>query len=61
MPGLSSKTMILHGDLTKWDWNPSTDTAFQHLKAWICQTLLNTSLMYYDKSKPVIEQSDASK
>ena len=61
MPGLSSKTMFLHGQLTKWDWNPSTDAAFQHIKAWICQTLLNTTLMYYNRSKPVIEQSDASK
>ena len=61
MPGLSSKIMFLHGQLTKRDWNPSTDAAFQHLKAWICQTLLNTTLMYYDRSKPVIEQSDASK
>ena len=41
--------------------NPSTDAAFQHLKAWICQTLLNATLAYYDQSKPVVVQMDASK
>ena len=36
------------------------DPAFQHLKAWVCQTILNTTLMYYDRSKPVVVQTDAS-
>ena len=37
------------------------DAVFQHFKAWICQTLLNTALMYHDRFKPVIVQMDASK
>ena len=37
------------------------DAAFQCLKAWICQTLLNATLAYYDRSKPVVVQMDASK
>ena len=32
----------------------------QYLKAWICQTLLKTMLVYYDWFKPVIVQTDAS-
>ena len=44
-----------------WEWNPSTNTAFQHLKAWICQTLLRNTLAYHDCSKPVIVQTDSSK
>ena len=47
--------------LAKWDWNPSTDAACQHLIAWICQTLLNTTLASYDQSKPVVLQMDTSK
>ena len=60
IPGLSTKTTFLHEQLAKWDWNPLTDTTFQCLKAWICQTLLNTTLVCYHKSKPVIMQADAS-
>ena len=37
------------------------DAAFQHLKAWICQTLLNTTLTYSDCSNLVIVQTDTSK
>ena len=37
------------------------DATFQHLKAWICHTLLNTTLTYYDRrTKPVIVQTNAS-
>ena len=36
------------------------DAAFQHLKTWICQTLLNITLAYYDRSKPVVVQTDVS-
>ena len=57
IPSLSAKTMFLHEQLAKWDWNPSTDAAFQH---WICQTLLNATLAYYDRSKLVVVQMDAS-
>ena len=60
IPVLSAKTTFLWEQLAKWDWNPSTDAVFQHLKAWICQTLLNATLEYYDQSKPVIVQMDAS-
>ena len=37
-----------------------TDSAFQCLKAWICQTVLKVTLAYYDRSKPVVVQTDAS-
>ena len=37
IPGLSSKTTFLREQLSQWDWNPSTDSAFHHLIAWICQ------------------------
>ena len=30
-------------------------------KTWVCQTLLSTTLMYYDWFKPVIVDTDASK
>ena len=53
--------MFLWEQTVKWDWNPLTNAAFQHLKAWIYQTLLNTTLVYYDQSKPVVVQTDASK
>ena len=43
IPGLSAKTTFLHEQLVEWGWNPSTDAAFQHLIAWICQTLLNAT------------------
>ena len=52
--------MLLQKQLDKWDWNPLTDAAFQCLKAWICQTLLNATLVYYTRSKPVIVPTDAS-
>ena len=32
IPGLSNKTAFLWEQLSQWDWNPSTDSAFQHLK-----------------------------
>ena len=57
---LSTKTTFVCEQLAEWDWNPSRDTAFQHLKAWICQTLLNATLTYYDRSKPVLVQTDTS-
>ena len=58
IPSLSSKIMLLQEQLTKWDLNPLTDPAFQYLKAWICQTLLNATVVYYDRSKPLIVQTD---
>ena len=60
IPGLFAKTTFLCEQLAKLDWNPSTDTAFWHLKAWICQTLLSATLVYYDRSKPVVVQMDTS-
>ena len=53
--------MFLCKQLAKLDWNLSIDTASQCIKAWICQTFLNTTLTYYDRSKPVIVQMDSSK
>ena len=59
--GLSSKTTFLCEHLAEWDWKPSMDSAFQHLKACICKTLLNATLMYYDRFKSVIVQTEACK
>ena len=61
IPGLSAKTTFLCKQLAKWDWNPSTDAAFHCLKVSICQTLLSAILAYYDRSKPVVVQTDGSK
>ena len=55
IPSMSVKTSFLHEQLVEWDWNPPTDAAFQCLKAWICQILLNATLAYYDRSKPVVQ------
>ena len=60
IPSLSTKTTFLHEQLAKWDWNPSTDAAFQCLKDWICQTLPSATLAYYNRSKPVVVQTDVS-
>ena len=60
IPGLVNKTMFLWEQTAEWDWSPLTDSAFQHLKAWICQTLLTTTFAYYDWSKSVIVWTDTS-
>ena len=60
IPCISAKTMFLHEQLAEWDWNPSTDAAFQHPKAWICQTLLIATPVFYNWSKPAVVQMDAS-
>ena len=60
LPGLASKTTFLREQVSHWDWNPSTDATFQKLKQWICKTLLNTTLAYFDHTKPVVIQTDAS-
>ena len=39
---------------------PSTDNLFQKLKQWICNTLLKTTLMNYDRNLPLTIQTDAS-
>ena len=39
---------------------PFNSSAFQCLKAWICQTLLKVTLAYYDITKPAVIQTDAS-
>ena len=57
--GLANKTMFLKEQTAEWDWNPLTDAMFQCVKARICQTFLNTMLVYYDWSKPVIVQNNA--
>ena len=61
IPGISAKTIFICEQHAEWDWNPSTDAALQYLKAWICQALLSATLVYYDRSKPVSVQTDASK
>ena len=60
LPDIATKTTFLREQVSKWDWTPSTDSAFQQLKQWICKTLLKTSLAYYDRSQPHSIQTDAS-
>ena len=60
LPDIAAKTTFLRQLFSKWDWTPSTDSAFQQLKQWICKTLLKTTLAYYDRSQPLTIQTDAS-
>ena len=60
IPSLASKTTFLHEQVTNWDWNPSTNQSFHHLKSHICNTLLKTTLSYYDRTQPLVLQTDAS-
>ena len=60
IPSLASKTTFLHEQVTNWDWNPSTNQSFHRLKSHICNTLLKTTLSYYDCTQPLVLQTDAS-
>ena len=60
LPDIAAKTTFLREQVSKWDWTPSTDSAFQQLKQWICSTLLKTTLAYYDRTQPLTIQTDAS-
>ena len=60
LPGNASKTTFLREQVSNWDWNPSTDQSFHCLKSWICNTLLSTTLAYYDHTQPLVLQTDAS-
>ena len=57
---LASKTTFLRQQVTNWDWNPSTNHVFHHLKSWVCKMLLRTTLAYYDHTQPLVLQTDAS-
>ena len=54
------KTTFLCKQVRTWDWTPSTYASFHRLTQWICNTLLKTTLTYYDCTQPVQIQSDAS-
>ena len=60
IPGLTDKTMFLWEQFAEWDWNPMSDAAFHHLMVWIDNTLLNTTVGYYDRIQPVIVQTNGS-
>ena len=60
IPDLSNKIPFLWAQIANWDWNPSTDSAFQQVIAWICYKILHTTLTYYDWEKPVTIQINAS-
>ena len=60
IPSLASKTTFLREQVTNWDWNPSTNQSFHCLKSHICNTLLKTTLSYYDCTQPLVLQTDAS-
>ena len=60
MPNLASHTLPLREllrDNVNYQWSPSHTRAFETLK---CQISTETTLAYYDRSKPVILQVDAS-
>ena len=54
LPNLAAKTTFLREQVTNWDWNPSTNQAFNSLKSWISNILLKITLAYYDCTKPLI-------
>ena len=60
LPNLPSKTTFLREQILHWDWNPSRDPACHKLKRTICHTLFKTTLTYFDCTKPVVIQTDAS-
>ena len=60
LPNLAAKTTFLRDQVTNWDWNLSTNQAFNSLKSWISNMLLKTTLAYYDHTKPLILQTDTS-
>ena len=60
LPDLSHKTTCLREQVSNWDCTPFTDAAFHHLKQWIYNTLLKTTLAYYNCTKPVEVHTDAS-
>ena len=60
LPNLAAKTTFLWEKVTNWDWNPSTNQAFNSLKSWISYMLLKTTLTYYDCTKPLTLQTNAS-
>ena len=43
LPDIAAKTTFLTEQVSKWDWTPSTDSMFQQLEQWICNTLLKTT------------------
>ena len=59
IPGLISRTTFLRDQVTYWDWNPSTDQAFQYLKA-TSHTLLKTTLANHNHTKPLVFQTNTS-
>ena len=60
IPSIASKTTFLCEQVTNWHWNPSTNQSFHCLKSWICNTLLRTTLAYYDHTQPLVLWTDAS-
>ena len=60
IPSMADKTMFHQGQLAEWDWNPSPNAAFQCLKSWLCNSIQRTTLRYYNRTQPIIVQTDAS-
>ena len=60
LPSLASKTKFLRQQVTNWERIPSTDQAFNHLKFWVCNMFLKTTLIYYDCTKLLVLQTNAS-
>ena len=60
LPSLASKTTFLREQVTNWDCSPSTDQAFNHLKSWVCNMLLKTTLACYDHTQPLVLQTSVN-
>ena len=60
LPDIASKTTFFQEHISQWDWTPLTDSSFQKLKQWICNTLLKTTLTYYYRNLPLTIHTDAS-
>ena len=60
LPDITHKTTFLREQVSNWDCTPSTDASIHHLKQWIRNTLLKTTLAYYDHTKQIEIHTDAS-
>ena len=38
---ITAKTTFLREQVSQWNWTPSTDSTFQQLKQWICNSFFS--------------------
>ena len=57
---MAPKKNFLREKYFHWDWNSLIDATFHKCNQWICNTLFKTTLEYFDCTKPVVTQANAS-